>query len=1385
MKKNWILLLLFITVISFGQESQLTVEYITIQNGLANNQVNSIIKDKTGLIWFGTNDGISRFDGYTIKNFKPENKILFILDLLQTNDGLLWCASTDGLYCFDPVTERFIGNIKLNSEHPSYSLVSRISGIAKGKDDSLWLTTNKGLYHITNIDKEQLLSQSQKIAFFNMNNSLIPSNLLTTIFNDDNILWIGSQDQFVFTFNIETAVFKKIPIEIYSKREKKIAVVNCFYNNGDHLWVGTLGGGAVIINKSTFDFKMLENEEASGISHDDVYGIGKDAAGNVWVGTWNGIDRINSQEKILDYTSIDHFNWDHPLFYEKLENRISTLLWDESGVMWVGTFGGGVVKININSNNYKRYKFNSLYEVKSIIEDNDGYLWISLFHGGIKKSIQKTGKLINYTFKDFKKEKASSGLESNIILCSAKDLDGVLWFGTDQSTLYSYNNKDQTFQKLKITPTNDADWKGQVLVLCIDSKGNYWIGTNNGLVYYDVYLRTFEVIKASDKKEYALNSNLIRSVFEDSKGGIWIGTNYGINKLIYHEDGTFQFNNFNDIYMPNGVLHSKDVWSIFEDSNNNLWFGYVGGLGEYNSLKGEIQVYNTTHGLPNNFVTSIIEDAIGNLWIGTGSGISKFDIKNKKFENYFIANNNRAAYKDSNGNLYFGNNKGLLSFHPENIKQNTFIPPIIISGLKIDNKHVNIDEIMNEQTILNKSILYTKHLDLNHHNHNFALEFTGLSYSFQESNTYAYKLEGFENDWTTVNSRARTVNFNNLKPGDYSFLVKATNNDGIWNNTPNRLSITIKPAWWNTPLARILFLLFIIIILATFYYIRVNQIYKEKERSEDKIKSQHNLKIAKLEKIREQELGKMKSKFFTNLSHEIRTPLTLIIAPLQDIINSKELSNKIKGQLIPVEKNAKNLLKLINQLLDFTKIVNNKMTLQISEGDINSFAKNIFNNFKPLAKLNNIKFKFSSDKKVFPMWFDTKNIEIVITNILSNAFKFTPKGGSISIKISQLNLDAKKHCKILISDSGKGISKNNQSHLFERFYQVPNKNENKNIGSGLGLSIVKEIIDLHKGEIVLDSEIGKGSIFQIILPIEKDQYPTDYIMNTSNIQDNKSENIAQDITEAPIDYIPTKKSQTKKGSILIVEDTIEILNYIKSIFSEEYEIYEAENGKKGLELATKHFPDLIISDIMMPIMDGITLCKTLKKNMKTSHIPIILLTAKADRLDKIEGLSFGADDYITKPFESAILKAKAESFIENRKRLKDFFGKKITLEPTNIELDSHEEKFLKAAIDTIEKNLMNPEFSVTILASHLNMSQATLYRKVKTFTNLSISQFIRSIRIKRGAQLLSLNDHSIGEITTMVGFTDQGYFRKCFLEQFGVNPSMYLKSITPIKKKNS
>lgn len=1372
---------LLFTATVFSQPSKITVEYITTQNGLSNNDVNCILKDQTGFMWFGTNDGLTRYDGYQLKNFRPANEFLHILDLHETPDRLLWCASNIGLYCFDLETENFIAIFKAIGDSANTIPANRISGIATGSNSSLWLTTYNGLCHLENISRSDLEHSGTKITIYNTGNSALRSNVLTAIENDENgTLWLGTADKLLQNFDPIANRSLSLPSFIVNAEQRTITRINNLFNVDNTIWAGTMGGGIIRLNKTTNMFDVIARNETgkNSLSHDDVYGIQMDRWKKVWVGTWDGIDRIHAFSGSPGISKIDNFDKNHPYFNDNLENRISSVFYDDSGVIWLGTFGGGVVKVNLLTSFYQRIEFDSRIEVKAFLEDMDGYLWISTYHGGIKRTNQKTGTTENFSFTNYTKE-GSSSLQSNIILCTARDVKGNLWLGSHESALYFYDYKLQQFKAIKIRPENDKNWEGSINALCFDTDSFLWIGTNNGLILYDLVLNKFHRITPDNSEQQSLNNLIIQSILKDSKGDIWIGTGWGVNKLIYREGNTFHFKRFNDIDMPSEKLPASEVRAIYEDKQQRLWFGYLeGGIGLLDEADETIKFYNTRNGLCNDFVACITEDNNGNLWLGTNSGISQFNPDTETFKNYFIANNNRAAFKDSHGNIYFGNNNGFLYFNPDSIHSNQYETPVVISNIKVRNMPVAINEKINGQVVLTKAIQYTKQIKLNYLNNDFSLDLVALSYLSQDLNKYSYILEGLHEHWNEVDARSRTITYNNLKPGHYTFRVRASNNDGVWSSKEHALEIIVLPPWWNTGWFISALLIATMTIIMVAFRLRIKYILTKQQELRTKAELENKLKIAHIEKQKEKELSEVKTKFFTNISHEFRTPLTLIISPLKELIESEQVPKEIKKQLKPIQKNSTKLLTLINQLLDLRKIDTNKMVMNVAKTNINSFTKAIFKSFKPLALRNNIDYTFIPLEKSAMLWFDEDKMETVISNLLSNAFKFTPPKGTISVKINSTEKDDKKHIAIVVSDSGIGIPKKQQKYIFDRFYQIKENTETGKSGTGIGLSLVHELVKLHNGEVLVESAPSKGTAFTIMLPTGKAHFNSSQVVFKKSGDNAVSINQEVDIDNSMITSGQIEKdlaATPKKGVLVIVEDNLEILAYTKNIFLEDYRVFTATNGKEGLRLVKQHLPDLVISDIMMPVMDGIELCKTIKTSEDSCHIPVVLLSAKVTDMDITKGLETGADDYVLKPFTSLVLKAKVDSIIKRRTELKEYYSRKISLEPTNIEIEPREEKFLKDAIEFIETNLTSPEFNVNMLAEYLNMSQATLYRKIKTLTNHSISDFIRSIRLKRAAQFISSKEYSILEVTDMVGFSDQAYFRKCFSKQFGVNPSEYQK----------
>ncbi|MCU4174228.1 hybrid sensor histidine kinase/response regulator transcription factor [Carboxylicivirga sp. N1Y90] len=1343
----------------------INVDYINMQDGLSDNNVNAILKDNKGFIWFGTSDGLNRYDGYQIKSFYPVNGSVNISVLYQSPKGYIWVGTADGLHIFNPESESFISHIENLPNIPSFS----ISGIAGDIRNGILLTTPLGIICL-NFEDETIDVKTIRCNLYNKGNtSGLDYDVLSNITKErDGVYWLGTNTNKIVRFDINNHAFKSFSLPSLESSNSQFIITKLSYIHGQ-LIISTIGNGVFIFEPDTYQITQLEHDSNNtrSISHRDVYGVEKDNRGDYWIATWDGLDQISNLDNLSD---IKHYNWDHPLFTDRFENRAISILYDPSGVIWVGTHGGGAVKIDIENQFYRSSRFNSLYEVQDFTIDNSKNLYISLYHGGIKKTSLPLPLDSSIHFDQFSTRHAHSRrIPEDIILSSTKDENGDIWFGTIKSSLLKYDPNIDQIKRVDIKISNFPDWQGRIESLLIDSKGRFWIGSNNGLLLYDRISEAFHLTQSNDKPKYHLSGNHIRVILEDSDSSIWIGTNLGLNKLIYHETDSFKFNSFNDKNSSPHTLHNKEVWALHQMPDGKLWIGYRGGLGYFNAKEGNIHFLNKRDGLCHNFVTCLTSIGDSTLWIGTNSGLSKFDIYSKKFINYYIANNVRAVQKTDTDQLIWGNNKGIIYFHPDSIRKNTFISPTVITEIRVKNRAIEVNESWDGQTILSKAAPYTSAITLKHPFNSFAIDYVGLSFLHQQSNKYAYRLVNHETNWIHTNGTQRTVTYNNLSAGDYIFEVKSSNNDGIWNTNTTSLEISIQPPWYSTLWGIVTIFLIVILLIYTILKIRIRQIYREQQLKSQAKELEHKLTIEKVEREKEHDIAEMKARFFTNISHELRTPLTLITAPLKEILDNKDISKTIKNKLKIVNQHARQLHQLISQLLDLRKAEMGSMVLNVSKNNIVNFVKEVENSFNQYAQKQNITIHILHSRHKIPMWFDTEKLRIVLSNIISNAIKFSPTNETITISIDK----EEDWCKISITDKGPGIELNQQELIFDRFFQGKESNNIKQTGTGIGLSLARELIHLHKGSINVVSKPKQGATFNIKIPIDNkltNERNTLKLGDLKEIYISEEPFIDQEDTSSTQDISNNEK---KRPQLLIVEDHPELRQYIRSILDDEFEIYEATNGQEALQQINNKIPVLILSDVMMPVMDGIELCKTIKTNQTHCHIPVVLLSAKSTDQDVLTGLETGVDDYITKPFTPTILKAKINNIIKSRAQLKAYYGNKITLSPSEIEIDLHEKEFIHDAIQFVEGNLTNPKFNTQLLAEHLHMSQPTLYRRIKTITGENISVFVRSIRIKKAAQMLVKQNIPIIEISEQIGFNDVAYFRKCFTKQFGVNPSKY------------
>ena len=869
------------------------------------------------------------------------------------------------------------------------------------------------------------------------------------------------------------------------------------------------------------------------------------------------------------------------------------------------------------------------------------------------------------------------------------------------------------------------------------------------------------------------------SIYQDAELTLWIGTGNGLNRFDPKQDSFTRY--------TREASQAFEVYAIHEDSRRRFWLGTNLGLYLFDRHGGKHERVAELQGLSDGRIFSIMEDGGGNLWLQTVVAIVKFDPQTRKLRVYdrddgWIQNGihqqewQHADEKLNSGELVYGGSNGITIFHPDSIKDNPYVPAVHITGFNLSYHPVDVNENpqgrrVKGDSLFKRSLLLTDHLILRHSENTFSFEFAALDYTQPEANQHAFMLEGFHDDWI-YSGNERTATFTNIPPGDYTFRVKGANNDDLWNEEGDAIKIAILPPWWKTTTA---YIGYTVLLLAMLYGVRRFEMNRLKLRNE--------LRMQEFETKKLQEVDHLKSRFFANISHEFRTPLTLVLGPLEEVI-AKIKDNAAKAELRVMERNAKRLLRLINQLLDLSRLEFGKMTLRASRGDFIAFLKGIVMSFASLAEQKKIMLRFEDDSTLtngspLEIYFDRDKIEKIFYNLLSNAFKFTPENGKIAVRVKTTVAADREFVEVAVKDAGIGIPAGELPRIFDRFYQVDSASTREYEGSGLGLALTKELVERHYGEIEARSEEGMGSEFIVRLPMGKEHLQPEEIVEDGDTKiEDRGSRVENQATsdEQPATSIKDQASSDDQPIILVVDDHPDVRSYIRKYLEPDYHVIEAKDGREGSDAALEIIPDLVISDVMMPRMDGFQFCETIKTNAKTSHIPVILLTAKAGEENKLAGLETGADDYLIKPFSSKELQARAKNLIELRRKLREHFRREGLLQPHEIAVPSIEEAFLQKLMQVTEQHLADEDFEIDVLRRELNMGQKQLYRKIKALTGQTPTEFIRTLRLRRAKQLLEQNAGTISEIAFQVGFNNLSYFSKCFREEFGQLPSALAKA---------
>lgn len=1331
------------------------VHLLTMQDGLADNTVTSIYKDRDGFMWFGTNNGLSRYDGKTIKNFGAERAYMDVAEIMEISDHCLGLVSDGTLLCFDRRAERFIP-VTLASDS------NRIQArrLLPANDGSFWVLHRKRLvlYRQTEIKNAQGRLMSIVAKPEKEFNRLLGSAELFSAFcysPDRRTLCLVTNRGSLLLFRPD-APFQTKKIRLSGD---KLLMVNDLLYAGGMVWVSTMRDGIIRYHVASGHVdRITYGGKGKGdlLSHTDVYQVIPISGKRYLAVTWSGYTLLIPDEKEPEQLTTEIYNNTVSQTYRNLETRMLSAYYDPNGVLWIGTNGGGVMYSDLRSQFFNQYHQKRHNEICGIAMDKDRYLWLATFHQGIMKSDAPFDPMKRLNFSTVGTPAVRS---RQTVLCVLRDRQEQLWFGNSDGTLTCYNEKSEQFTLCPLLLGGKVN-SSPVWALHEDEKKRLWVGTESGLLLLTP--ASGECRKVDIEKQIAGSPSLfVRAIVETKDGVIWLGTsNAGVCRVTEKADGSFLVKNG---YEKRKGLASLSVRSLLASSDDNVYVGYVDGFAVLSPLADAIRDFYTTHdGLSSNFIGCITEDGKGRIWLGSNSGMSRYSRHQHLFYNYYVAGSNRSVLF-CNDMLFWGNNKSLTYFNPDAVDARADNSKVLITGMEVDNRAVTIGDEVNGQTILREGVSYADSLVLSNANRDFSLLFNNLSYS-EEQQKYNYRLLPYQEHWLVSNDGEK-ASYTNLPEGEYTFEVKTIYPDG-GSGEVTTLKIKILPHWSRTVLFRTFVLLVLLGIIAWLVrLVRVRQ-----RRLEHEMQMKHELLTVSLEREKEKQIRMERENFFTSAAHELRTPLTLILSPLQELLQQTKTTEPLYNKLLTMYKNGSSLHTLVDHLLYVQKIEAGMVKLHLSEVDVVRLVKEACASFVQIAELKGFRFDVNLPQEACLLWIDAEKIASAVRNLLSNAFKYTQAGGTVSLSVGRTAKDGKEYCRITVSDTGTGIPDELQGRIFDSF--ITGKNTPAFSSKvGIGLRIVKNTMDLHHGTVTLDSEAGQGSTFVLLIPEGKahfaaDDYETvDYRLNEAEVGNE----------EELLHRMPEEQQGDNGGrkTVLIIEDNREIRQYVRSLFIDKYKVIEAADGEEGVRMATEKLPDLIISDVMMPVKDGFACCREIREQQATAHIPILMLTAKAEDADVLQGSRSGADDYMMKPFNPEILKAKADNLILQRERLKRIYTKALMLkqEPADGEM---KDPFMEQLIHVVEANLANENFSVKILAEQLNMSQPTLYRKVKQRSELAVIDIIRSVRVSKAASLIMENRYSIQEISEMVGYTDARTLRKHFMEQFGVSPSRYV-----------
>ncbi len=1328
-------------------QSQVVFSKINQTNGLSNDRVSSVVKEKNGFVWIGTQNGLNRYDGNKIKIYNKQNSALSangISDLLIDHKGKIWIATLGGgLNLYNPLNDKFVAYKNIYNDNRSIPS-NELNTLFEDSKGTIWIGTKNGISLFN--EKAQTF---KTYKFESGNNYSISHNDVTSIYEDGNKnLWIGTFGGGLNKFDRKTARFVRIKSSSAISPDYIHSIIGL---NKNEILIGSSGKGLLTFDVNTLGFQ--KKNYGIGKAINIVRCIKRDRNGVMWIGT-DGvglieIKNINSLNPIVTiYTN------DSQSESSISSNAIYALMEDENSNIWLGSAWNGVDVLSHN----KDYTFlpstikgGAPISVLSVYKNKDAF-----FMGLDGKGLTVLNK--NNAVKHYNSANRNS-IGDDYIQFINETHNGTLWIGTFVNGLVNFDYKTGAFTQFKQAIGNPKTLSyNDVRYVIEDEKNNIWVATwGGGLNYYDVVTKEFKSFKKKTADKNSISSDNVISLQKDGDL-IWLATfGGGLNLL---DTKTNRFKVYKSVEGNKNSISSDYVYSVLKDSKGNIWIGTAGeGIDLLDKKTQKINRFDNYKNVRYQTVTAIIEDNKGLIWFSTKQGIFNYDYSTKAFNSFSNLKGDyhiNSCFKDEKGMLYFGCSKGVVQFNPETIKVKNVTPKVKFTSFKLFNKEVPIGE----DEILKSDISFSKNITLKHNQDVITFEFAAMLFPSSSGCEYQIKMDNFDRNWRSI-GKDGSATYTNLSPGKYVFKVRSRELGSEWADQYSALNIKIQKPFWLEWWAFLIYAILGVLML---------QLFTKYVISWEKMKA--DLRFEKFSREKDVELYNLKQDFFTNISHEIRTPVTLILSSINKLLKSDEHSEEqLQNPFGTIKKNGEYLLNLVNELLDYRKFEHHQIKLKVVKGDWVKFSKEIYLSFKEFAYQKDIKFEFESTSPNIELWFDKKQMEKVLYNLFSNALKFSSTGGSIKLSITETDAEVQ----LELVDEGIGIPKKQLSKIFNRFYQANNASKIDGAGFGLGLTISNEIIRLHQGEIKVKSKKGAGSTFTILLKKGNSFFNDAEIGANENNDEFIESYFTNKKNKATVVSQSSDSPSVKEQTLLVVEDNEDICNYIVELFSDEYTVLQASNGKEGLEMALEKSPDLIVSDVMMPVMDGIELTHNLKSNVNTSHIPIILLTARASFMHKMEGFETGADDYVTKPFNESLLRARIKNILKNRSLLHEKFHSEEATDISEFVKNKRDQEFLENLGLFIEKNIDSDNLSANLVAQELGMSHSVLYKKLKTLTGLSLVEYMRDYRLKKAKQLLKTKQYTLSEVCYQVGYSDRKYFSKLFKERFGNPPTFYIK----------